>query len=163
VEHSRFDAVVRGWSGGTRRGLVRLLGGTAAGALLLGRLGMEEAAARCVKPDRKCKKNGKKQKCCGGAKCKGKRCRCLGGRFGCGKNCCVPGQLCENGGCVNGPIPIGDACTEDQPGACTSGVCGCNFGTCTCRDADCVGLGEACADDASCCLGACGGGTCFAP
>ncbi len=163
MEHSRFDAVVRGWSGGTRRGLVRLLGGTAAGALLLGRLGMEEAAARCVKPDRKCKKNGKKQKCCGGAKCQGGRCRCKNGGTGCGKVCCEPGQICLNGEpdvCVNGPLQPGQICDPTTPLACQSGKCVCvtvgENTACTCREAVCFGFNnETCAETSECCQGFC--------
>ena len=47
---------------GTRRGVLRLVAGTAAGAALLGRLGIDDAAAKCVAPGKKCKgKKGKKR------------------------------------------------------------------------------------------------------
>src|SRR5215204_6012403 len=85
---------------GTRRGVLRAVAGTAAGAVLLGRLGIDDAAAaKCVAPGKKCKsKNGKKT-CCGGAKCQGKKCTCPGDAIACGKNCCKPGQVCQGDTC----------------------------------------------------------------
>jgi hypothetical protein len=162
VDDGRFDTWVRSWGAPSRRGLLRLAPASGL-AGLLSRWEVEDAAAKCVKPGKKCKKNGKKKKCCGGAKCKGKECKCQDSTFACGKNCCIPGQLCVNGAsCSNGPIPVGDACNAEEPGACTSGVCGCGFG-CNCREADCVGLGEGCATSADCCQGGCSGGQCIPP
>jgi hypothetical protein len=183
LDGPRFDALVRSLGNGTRRSALQLLAGTSLGAVLLGRLGIEDASAGCVAPGKKCKKkNGKKKKCCGGAKCQGKKCKCTNGGVGCGKVCCIPGQECQDGicvclnggvgcgdtccipgqlcvvnngvpGCSNGLIPVGGACDAEQPGACTSGVCGCVGDNCTCRNADCVGPNGDCSltGNAGCC------------
>ena len=55
MEDLRFDALARSCGSGTRRSVLRLLAGTGVGALVLGRLGIEDAAAACVAPGRKCK------------------------------------------------------------------------------------------------------------
>jgi hypothetical protein len=162
VDQTRFDEVVRGWSGGTRRGLLRLLGGTAAGALLLGQLGADDVAAKCVNPGKKCKgKDGKKQKCCGGAKCQGGRCRCKTGGTSCGKVCCAPGQICLDGApdvCV-GTLEPGDVCDPENPLACESGTCECvtlnDLTKCTCREELCGGINANCTDTSQCCKGFC--------
>jgi hypothetical protein len=163
MDGARFDAWVRSWAMPSRRGLLRLVAASAL-AGLLSRRDVENAAAKCVKPGKKCKKkNGQKKKCCGGAKCKGKKCTCTIGGVGCGKACCVPGQLCvvTDGvpGCSNGAIPVGNLCDAAQPGACTSGVCGCtcNGETCICRTADCLAPGADCEATGTdgCCQGFC--------
>ena len=155
----RFDGFARAWGTASRRGALRL----AAGAGLLGILAggaAEDAAAKCVKPGKQCKKkNGKKKNCCGGAKCKGKKCVCPAGTFGCGKHCCLAGQKCSVQNnvkvCVNGNLPVGAACDPDATNGCASGVCGCNGNLCACREADCVGAGEECSGNVDCCQGAC--------
>lgn len=90
----------------------RLTLGLAAASLgaLVGR--SEPAAAKCVRPNKRCRKSGETLKCCGGAKCRGKTCRCIGGRIPCNGRCisaacctnadCSPGQLCDHqqGNCV---------------------------------------------------------------
>jgi hypothetical protein len=166
VDHSRFDDVVKSWGCGTRRGLLRLMAGTAAGALVVGQLGIEDVAAKCVNPGKKCKgKDGKKEKCCGGAKCQGGRCRCKNGGTSCGKLCCQPGQVCQDGApdvCVNGPLEPGDVCDPDKPLGCESGLCRCteviDVGTvCTCRQEGCFGFGTDCANTSQCCQGFCSG------
>jgi hypothetical protein len=164
VDQSRFDEVVRGWNAGTRRGLLRLVGGTTFGALLLGQFGADDAAAKCVSPGKKCKgKDGKKEKCCGSAKCQGGKCRCKTGGPACGKACCAPGQVCQLSNpktCV-GPLAVGEVCNPDEPLGCKSGVCGCTFvldvGTvCTCREAQCFAANaQTCLDTSECCDGHC--------
>jgi hypothetical protein len=156
MDGSRFDEWVRMWGTSSRRGVVRLVTGGGVAALFA-RLGLEEAAAKCVKPGKKCKKkNSKKKKCCGGAKCKGKKCKCQDGTFACGKNCCIPGQVCSNASiCANGQIPTGSICDPAEPGACTSGVCGCGPGGCTCRVETCAGPGEPCLTNYDCCESLC--------
>jgi hypothetical protein len=164
MDGSQFDALVRSWGRGPRRSVLQLIAGTSLGAALLGSLGIEDASAKCAAPGKKCKKkNGKKKKCCGGAKCKGKKCKCTNGGVGCGKTCCIPGQVCvvTDGvpGCSNGSIPVGLICDAAQPGACTSGVCGCtcNGETCICRTAECFAAGADCeaTGTAGCCQGFC--------
>jgi hypothetical protein len=128
VELRQFDALTRSCDMGTRRGVLQLLAASGVGAALLGRIGIESAAAGCVKPGKKCKKNGKKQKCCGGAKCSNGRCRCKNGGTSCGALCCQPGQVCQDGApdlCVNGPLAPGDVCDPDKPLSCASGKCAC--------------------------------------
>lgn len=161
MDGSRFDAWVRSWAATSRRGVIRLVSGGGLAALTA-KLGLEDAAAKCVSPGKKCKtKNGKKKKCCGGAKCKGKKCKCQDGTFACGKHCCIPGQLCQPSSgvltCANGSIPIQGECDPEQPGACASGVCGCGPGGCTCRKEDCAPPGGDCSDGGNpkCCDGLC--------
>src|SRR5215207_6381475 len=104
------EEMVQTWGCGTRRGVLLLVAGTAAGAALLGRLRIDAAAAKCVAPGKKCKSKNGKKKCCGGAKCQGKRCTCPSEAIACGKNCCKPGQVCQNDTCVNGALEAGDFC-----------------------------------------------------
>lgn len=160
MDDARFDAWVRSWGIQSRRGITRLIAASGLASLLV-RQGAEEAAAKCVKPGRKCKKkHGKKKKCCDGAKCKGKKCKCQNGTFGCGKHCCIPGQICQNVNDVptcNDAIPIGGVCDPEEPGACASGVCGCTVVGCVCRNADCVPPGANCEGmgNLGCCQGVC--------
>lgn len=86
----QFDAITKTLA--MRRSRRTTLRGIAAAALAagVGLLGREEAAAGCKNLGQKCKKkNGKKKKCCSGAKCKGKKCKCPGGTEECG-GACVP-------------------------------------------------------------------------
>lgn len=164
MESSRFDELAQQWGCSTRRSVFRLMAGTAAGAVVLGQLGIDDASAACVAPGKKCKgKNGKKEKCCGGAKCQGGKCRCKTGGPSCGKACCAPGQVCQLGNpktCV-GPLDVGEVCDPDVPLACKSGNCGCTFvldvGTvCTCREKVCFATNkETCANTSECCDGHC--------
>jgi hypothetical protein len=56
-----IEEMVQTFGCGTRRGVLRLVAGTTAGAVLLGGLGIDAAAAKCVAPGKKCKsKKGKK-------------------------------------------------------------------------------------------------------
>jgi hypothetical protein len=88
----------------TRRGALRLLAGGALGAVLT-RLGLEEAAARCVRLGGRCERS---RECCAGG-CQGRRCRCGTGTKACNGRCipagqccngCPAGQDCQNGACV---------------------------------------------------------------
>lgn len=162
---SVFDAVVRTWGCGTRRSVLRLVASTAAGAVVLGQFGVDDAAAGCVAPGKKCKsKNGGKKKCCGGAKCQGKRCACPGNAIACGKNCCQPGQLClGEESCVNGDLTAGDICNPETPLACETGNCQCisngEITQCTCRQEACFAFGVPCENTSQCCTGGCEGFT----
>jgi len=164
MDPTRFDALARWWAGSTRRGMLRLgVGGGV--AALLARLGINDASAKCVNPGKRCKKkNGKKKKCCGGAKCKGKKCACQTGGLACGANCCQPGQLCltiDNvSSCINGILPVGGACDPQVPLACSTGQCGCNGNLCACREANCVNAGQGCAGSLECCQGVCVANVC---
>ncbi len=164
MDPSRFDAMVQAWGTETRRGVMRLVAGTALGGALLGGLGAERAAAGCVAPGKKCKtKDGDKKKCCGGAKCKGGKCRCQTGGPGCGKACCAPGQVCQQGTpktCVNGPLKPGEICDPNAPLGCESGKCVCvtvgENTACTCREAVCFGFNnQTCSETSQCCQGFC--------
>ncbi len=164
MDSSRFDDVVRAWGCGTRRSMLRLVAGTATGALVLGQLGIDDASAGCVAPGKKCKsKNGDKKKCCGGAKCQGKKCKCPEGAIACGKNCCKPGQICQGDTCVNGTLEPGDHCDPDEPFACETGNCQCipfeDDQICTCRQETCFGFGVPCENTVQCCTGGCEGFT----
>ncbi len=166
MDASRVEGMVRSWGCTSRRSvLLRLFAGTTVGAVVLGGLGLEDAAAGCVAPGKKCKgKNGKKKKCCGGAKCKGKKCKCQGNTFGCGKECCQAGQVClGETECANGDLDTGDICDPDEPLACASGNCQCisngEITQCTCRQVACFGNGVACDTTSQCCSGGCEGFT----
>ncbi len=143
--------------------MLRLVAGTAVGAVVLGQLGAADVAAGCVAPGNGCKgKDGTKQKCCGGAKCQGGKCRCKTGGPGCGKACCAPGQICQQGApktCVNGPLQPGEICNPEAPLGCQSGKCVCvkvgELTACTCREGTCLGFGTECAETAECCQGFC--------
>jgi hypothetical protein len=159
LDSSRFDELVQQWGCSTRRSVFRLLAGTAAGAVVLGQMGIDDAAAACVKPGKKCKKG---DKCCGGAKCKGGKCKCTNGGATCGKACCAPGQVCEDAAsstCVNGSLQPGDICDPDQPLGCASGECECvTIGEntiCECRQEGCFGQGIECMNTSQCCKGFC--------
>jgi len=72
VDNATFDGLTRSLVERTsRRGVTKALAGGALAAVL-GRLGLEEAAA-CVSTGRRC---GNGKKCCDGAACKHRRCRC---------------------------------------------------------------------------------------
>jgi hypothetical protein len=121
MDGNTFDNAIRRLATSVSR---RGIGRTAVGiglAALLGRGTAEEAAAKCAKPGKKCRKG---KKCCGGAKCKGKRCRCTSDKP------CGSGQICVDGACVADPTP----CPGDTPTC--GGVC-CNAGD-ICVDGTCV-------------------------
>ena len=81
---------------------------------------------------------------------------CPAGIVECAGQCCSPGQSCAGGtACVNGTKALGALCTEDLPGECSTGVCGCTVVGCVCRTADCAGPGGACMGNLSCCEGVC--------
>ena len=164
MDNCRFDALAREWGSGTRRSALRFVAVTGLGAMLLQRAGSEVAEAACKAPGKSCKtKDGKKLKCCGGAKCKGGRCRCTNGGTGCGKVCCQPGQICQDGAtdtCVNGTLEPGEICNPNEPLGCQSGKCVCvtvgENTACTCREEVCFGFGnETCENSSQCCQGFC--------
>jgi hypothetical protein len=152
VDDKRFDA----WTidlAVSRRVAARHLVGVAAGLLVV-HGAIDDAAARCVRPKKRCDK--KQDTCCGGAKCRGRRCRCPVNRVPCARKCCIAGQGCALGTtCLNGTKVPGDACDPDLPGECNSGKCGCNGNLCACREPDCVSPGQACAGSLDCCTGVC--------
>jgi hypothetical protein len=122
MDDRRFDQWTRSFDAlPSRRAMAKLLAGSLLGTLLTS-FGADAAAAKCVRPGKKCdRKDPKKDKCCGGAKCRGKRCRCTMGRAACGKTCCAKGELCAGGKCVVGQAncPAGaDSCAGD-PVFCT--------------------------------------------
>jgi hypothetical protein len=163
MDGSRFDAFTRLLGSDTRRSVLQLFTATALGGALLGASGAEDVDAKCVNPGKKCKKkNGKKKKCCGGAKCKGKKCKCTNGGVACGSTCCAPGQVCQDAGsstCVNGPLQPGAQCDPDAPLGCQSGICSCitleDLTSCTCRQEGCFGQNVECTQTSQCCEGFC--------
>lgn len=163
MEGSKVEAMTRTWRCGTRRSMVRRFASTAIGAVLLGRLGLDEAAAGCVAPGKKCKSKNGKKKCCGGAKCQGKRCKCPGSTFACDKQCCQAGQICQGDTCLNGELETGDLCDPEAPLACETGNCQCisngEITQCTCRQEACFGHGVPCENTSQCCTGGCEGFT----
>lgn len=133
LDGHRFDLIGK-WlaADNSRRATVRAL---AAGAFAigLGRFSPENASAKCVSPGKSCKgKNGKKKKCCGGAKCKGGKCQCPAGHQACGENCVDPMSDLQNcGQCGNAcgsteTCKSGNCCVEQGPPgphhACCSGI-----------------------------------------
>lgn len=150
----RFDTIARIYQRGSRRHVLRLVGGTALGAALLSRIGSEEASAKCQPIGAKCGKKkgkGKKRKCCNGVTCQSGICQCPAGAIpsgdsckpsdsgtpdpktcpseaplACGAACCKPGQLCQGEAvCINGDLEPGDYCNADEPFACQTGNCQC--------------------------------------
>lgn len=118
MDDRTFDGLTRmvAEAAPTRRGVLRGLGGGVIAALLAWG-GVEEAGAACVKLGNVCKKQGKKLKCCGGAKCQGPRCKCSGGKVAC-KGKCIP----KSGCCTNDDCP--------SPRLCVKGRCVVGQGTC---------------------------------
>jgi hypothetical protein len=166
VEETRFDGLARTLATriGRRRALHGLGGGAVAGVFL--RLGVEEAAAACVKLGQQGCKGRQHKKCCPGGICKGGtktkpgQCVCKGGRARCGTACvdtatnprhcgdcgttCGEGQACEQGTCVcpGSRTECGTACvdTDSDPRHC--GGCGqsCRGTTATCEQGTCANL-----------------------
>jgi len=103
VDNRQFDQWTRKLSAlGSRRAVTKTLAAGILGALV-GHIGGESAAAKCVKPGKRCdKRNPKQSKCCGGATCRGKKCRCPTGRVACGARCCTTREICAGGKCVTG-------------------------------------------------------------
>jgi len=161
MENRTFDELARTTAqGGTRRGLLRALSGSVLGAGLAW-LGIEEAAAACKPPGKKCDKN---KDCCA-KKCRGNKtrtCRCLKHGAVCaglgGSECCSGVCLLEIAGeSVTCCVSHNDKCNKDsdccrslgkQASACQDGRC-------------CRKLGEQCANPngvqfSECCSGAVG-------
>ena len=163
MDDSRFDAIARLAGQRNRRAALQLLAASGLGVAVF-RTISEDADAKCVNPDKKCKKkNGKKRKCCGGAKCKGKRCRCPESTLACGAFCCEANQVCVGeGDAAVCKLKLGEACSSQDPGQCETGKCGCNGNNCACRDANCKAKDVACNGNLSCCNGVCNGGFCSA-
>lgn len=154
MDDRRFDAITKRLaSTGSRRAALRLTGGGALAALL-GRLGLEGAAAACVAAGKNCDKG---EKCCAGAACKGGKCKCKEGLKDCGKTC---RQCCGPADCPSG------VCTE---GRCGDASCSDNVKNGTETDTDCGGScakcadGKGCAGNGDCGTGFCSGGTCRTP
>ena len=97
MDDARFDAVTRAVARlGSRRAVLRFLGGTAGASLLAG-LGQSEASAKCKNHGRKCDKN---RDCCDG-RCKRGRCRCTRDAH------CASDEYCKRGRCKPRRCPNG--------------------------------------------------------
>lgn len=183
----RFDAIARVYERGSRRQMLRLVGGTALGVVLLGQVEAGAASKKCRPLGETCgKKKGKRKKCCSGTTCQAGTCQCPSGTIPCGDSCCPsnggpptcpstaplacgvtcckPGQLCQGETtCINGDLEPGDYCNADEPFACQTGNCQCIsdgiITQCTCRQAACFGYGVPCTNTVQCCTGGCEGFT----
>lgn len=129
MDGSRFDGIVRGLAtGATRRRTLLGLGGVLAG--LFGHLGVEEAAAACVKPGKLGCKGPRNGKCCDGARCiRGNsdhagRCVCLRSLKQCGRECVNTQSDPKHCGGCNKRCASGHSC---KAGRCTSKL-GCRAG-----------------------------------
>jgi len=138
MDDNRFDAFAR--SVGSivpRRTIARALAGIGIGAVTRFPVWLvpEQAAAQCVNLGKSCKKNGKRRRCCGGAKCKGGRCKCTGGKEVCGakcvdlmtdpRNCGRCGLICVSDKCRHGACtcdPFNNQCPTEIDGQCTCGA-----------------------------------------
>jgi len=115
MDGSRFDAATRAL--GTRRGFVGLLA-----ALATGGVAAREADAK--RRRRRCKP------ACGPEQtCVDRECVCPGGGAVCGANCCLVGQECQDGRCVEFPEPTtciayGEPCKGVGRPCCENLVCG---------------------------------------
>ena len=119
MDHSRFDAITKGFAAPSRRSLLTLAGGAALAALL----GHDERGAS-AKPKKKCKKP--KAKC--GKKCINLKTDAQNCGI-CGKKCGA-GQTCSNGNCVGGGC---------GPGLRDCGAAGCRE---CCNSTDCCPSGR---------------------
>ena len=132
-----------------RRTTLRVLTASAL-AIVLGRLTLEEAAAKCKNDGGKCKKN---QECCS-KKCKGKKCRCKTVRETCtgtfSSNTCCGTLKCATNGCGET-----NRCCKVLEESCSSD-CDCCISGAECRGGECcLGEGALCAFVGSdaCCAG----------
>ena len=141
---SRVAAAAR-----SRRGILRVLGGSALGAVLT-RLWAVEADAkprkcrRARKPGQKCKlPNGTRCRCKGGAKCRDGICRCPNGTVEIHGTCVETPTCLENGA----------DCSEGSSASCCSGFCTYEYvGPITEEPPTCcVRLDEACDQTSDCC------------
>jgi hypothetical protein len=114
----QFDTIARVYQRGSRRQVLRLVGGTALGATVLSLVGRDEASAKCRSLGATCGKKkgkgkGKKRKCCSGATCQAGTCQCPSGTEPCGNSCCPSG----------GGTPDPKPCPPDAPLACGAACC----------------------------------------
>ncbi len=170
MDHQRFDDLTRSLAhGASRRGVLRLLAGSALGGVL-GLLGLEEAAAACRLAGQRCDAT---HRCCAGAKCASNgRCKCKvsqnffacdgpGTRCvdvgtsethcgGCGNPSCGSDEICLNGGCVN-TCQDGLHNAQETDVDCGGPICA------RCDD------GRMCTNGDDCKSGVCSSGVCQAP
>lgn len=138
MDGSRFDGFVRALAtGATRRRALRGVAGSAF-AGLLGHLGIEEAAAACVKPGKKGCQGPRHRKCCTGARCQGGtkdkvgKCVCSGSHKQCDTTCVNTKKDRKHCGSCNNRCPGALIC---EGGECVS-VLGCRAGDQYCNQSD---------------------------
>jgi len=157
MDAAGFDTLTRTLAvTATRRGAVAALLGLAAGAWSVG-----GGAGK-----RRCRRDSPPGQCC--RKRHGAiACTCDDGGTVCGAACCLPGQSCESGRCVDTPEPpvcivFGQPCKDVGRPCCAGLACGSGQGGQT--DIACwVPAGGACATTAECVYGSsCGNGVCIA-
>ena len=101
MDDRRFDAVTRAVARlGSRRALLRVLGGGAGAVVLSGLSQRGASSARCKNLGRKCDKN---RDCCDG-RCKRGRCRCTRDKH------CKSSEYCKRGRCKVVPCGAGGPC-----------------------------------------------------
>jgi len=101
MDDARFDAVARLLGGASsRRGALAALAGVGVGV----GLGLEAGPAAAVASGRKrrCRASSPPGQCCRKRR-HAVECRCRNGGLACGQACCLPGQFCEAGQCVDAP------------------------------------------------------------
>lgn len=138
MDDDRFDHIAKTLAGSaSRRVALRVLGGTALGAVLTW-LGVEQASAACLAPGATCRTSGA---CCSG-RCKKRK----GHRRGKCTTCGTGKKFCP-------AVPACQACcaNTDCPGSetCQSGTCRvCPAGTFLCATGVCCPNGQACVSGA---------------
>ena len=116
MDGKQFDTVIKniGVRPGSRRAVLRALGGGALGAVLA-RLGLDGAAAQtasaCGRVGAECSDGGQ---CCPGSRCAKGRCRCRAGLTDCGGRCRNLQTDVINCGACGSPCSKGQACCAGQ-------------------------------------------------
>lgn len=170
MDGTRFDDWITKLTtgGGTRRLAVRLLAGGVLGGVLA-RLGVEDAAAGCVRLGKTCER---RDRCCDGGRCKGGRCTCAAGEIRAGRQCVTGRGTCQGGNdSCSGTVAF--TCNGNSDCVCLTTMagatrCGTSFGLCdACSvDSDCGshGAGAFCMRKGShCCTFSTATGVCALP
>jgi hypothetical protein len=118
--------------------------------MLLGLPSLQEAAAACVRPNKRC---GNGKKCCAGAACRSGKCRCKTGLTACNDRCVDTNADPANCGGCGKSCGQGQGCADGTCNGCSDGQKACD-GRCIpanacCRDSDCAG-GKRCQTNGTC-------------
>ena len=133
MDGQRFDAISKGLaSSNSRRATLRAV---TAGVLAAGlsALGLHEAAAKCNKEGKKCKK----QKECCSKKCKGGKCRCHALREKCtGTSSTAGNSCCGDAYCTTNACGEQTRCCQNIGNTCNS-TCDCCLTGAECQSGAC--------------------------